>query len=76
MHPISRVFDLFHRLMQKIIEFPCPRQLIEVIAQGPAVLCGVSSVLMVMAVKAYVYLGWISTHLVRPLEKWLIFYLL
>ena len=52
MHPISQVVDLFHRLIQEIIEFPYPYQLIEVITQGPVVLCGMSSVLMVTTVEA------------------------
>ena len=72
-HPISQVFDLFHRLMQEIIEFPYLCQLIEVIMQGLAVLCGVSSVPMIMAVKALIPLGWIPAHLIGPLEKWLVF---
>ena len=52
MHPTSQVSDLFHKSMQEIIKFPCLRQLIEVIAQGLAVLRGVSSAPMVIVVEA------------------------
>ena len=69
MHPTSQVSDLFHKSMQEIIKFPYLRQLIEVITQGPAILRGVSSVQMVMAVEVLVSLGWIPTHPIRPFEK-------
>ena len=55
--------------MQEIIEFPCLRQLTEVIMQGPVVLHDVSSILMIKAVKALVSLGRISTHSIGPLKN-------
>ena len=46
------------------------------VPQCSAVLCGMSPLLVVLAMKALVVPQRISTHFVRPFEVWLVFYLL
>ena len=46
--------------------------MLQVMPQSPAIFCGVSSLLVVLAMKALVALRKISSHLIWPFKVWLI----
>ena len=63
---------MVHELLQLL---NC-HQLIQMITQSFAILSYVSSILMILAVKTLIMLGWISSHLIGPFEIGLILDLL
>ena len=62
--------------MHELLWLPCFDQLLKMVTQGSTVLGGVSPILMVLAIKALIALGWVPSHLIRPFEIRLILYLL
>ena len=58
--------------MQELLEFSLSDQLVQMIPQIPAVLGGVSLVLVVVEIKALIAPHGIYCHLVWPFEEWLI----
>jgi len=60
-------------VMQELLEFSFSDQLVQMILQIPAVLGGVSLVLVVVAIKALIAPHGVPYHLIWPSEEWLIF---
>ena len=66
---------LYRWLLQKLSQLPNLDQLLKIIAQSSTILCSVSTVLMILAIKTLIMLGKVSSHLIRPLEIRFILYL-
>ena len=58
------------RMMQQVFQLSFSDQLVQVIPEVPAILHGVSVVLVVLAIKVLVSLCQLSRHLIRPSEIW------
>ena len=58
------------RMMQQVFQLSFSDQLVQVIREIPAILHGVSVVLVVLAIKVLVSLCRLSRHLIRPSEVW------
>ena len=60
------------RAVQQMPQFPFSDQLIQVVPKVLAVFCSMSVVLVVLTIQTLVALCGVFSHLIRPLEKWLI----
>ena len=58
------------RMMQQVFQLSFSDQLVQVIPEIPAILHGVSVVLVVLAIKVLVSLCRLSRHLIRPSKVW------
>ena len=58
------------RMMQQVLQLSFSDQLVQVIPEVPAILSGVSVVLVVLAIKVLVSLYRLSRHLIRPSKVW------
>ena len=58
--------------MQKVPQFPFSDQLIQVVPKVFAVFCSMFVVLVVLTIQTLIVLHKVSSHLIRPLEEWLI----
>ena len=58
------------RMMQQVFQLSFSDQLVQVIPEIPAILHGVSVVLVVLAIKFLVSLCRLSRHLIQPSEVW------
>ena len=56
--------------MQKLLRFSLSDQLVQMIPQVSAVLCSVSLVLVVLAIKVFIAPCRVSYHLIWPFEEW------
>jgi len=63
-------------MVQQLLQLSFSDKLVQMVPQIPAILCSVSLVLMVLAIKALVAPHGVSSHLVRPFEEQLILNLL
>lgn len=66
--PYSGLARLSERLVHELLQLPSFHQLVQMITQSSTVFDSVPSVLMVLAVKTLITLGWISSHFIRSLE--------
>ena len=57
-------------MMQQVLQLFFSDQLVQVIPEVPAILCGVSVVLVVLAIKVLVSLYRLSRHLIWPSKVW------
>ena len=62
--------------VQKVPQFPFLDQLIQVVPKIPTVFCSMSMVLIVLKIQTLIAFHGVSSHLIRSLEEWLIFYFL
>ena len=60
------------RRMQKVPQFPLSDQLIQVVPKIPTVFYSMFVVLVVLMKQTLIPLRGVSSHLIRPLEEWLI----
>ena len=60
------------RMMQKVLQISFSDQLVQVIPEVLAILCGMSVVLVVLAIKVLVSLCGLSRHFVRPSKVWFV----
>ena len=58
------------RMMQKVLQLSFSDQLVQVIPEVPAIIRGMSVVLVVLAIKVLVSLCGLSRHLIRPSKIW------
>ena len=58
------------RMTQQVLQLSFSVQLVQVILEVPVILCGVSVVLVVLAIKVLVSLCRLSRHLIRPSKVW------
>ena len=61
------------RMMQKVPQLSFSDQLVQVIPKVPAILRGMSVVLVVLAIKVLLSLCGLSRHLIRPSKVWFAF---
>ena len=59
------------RMMQKVLQLSFSDQLVQIIPKVPAILRGMSVVLVVLAIKVLVSLRGLFRHLIRPSKVWL-----
>ena len=60
------------RRMQQVPQFPFSDQLVQVIPKVPIVFCSMSMILVALTIQALMALHGLFSHLIRPLEEWLI----
>ena len=58
------------RMMQQVLQLSFSDQLVQVVPEVPAILCGMFVVLVVLAIKVLVSLCRLSRHLIRPSKVW------
>ena len=58
------------KMMQHVFQLSFSDQLVQVIPEVPAILRGVSVVLVVLAIKVLVLLCRLSRHFIQPSEVW------
>ena len=59
-------------MMQQVLQLSFPGQLVQVIPEVPAVLRGMSVVLVVLAIKVLIAPRGLSCQLIRPPKVWLV----
>ena len=53
-------------------QFPFSDQLVQVVPKVPTIFCTMSMILVVLTIQTLITLHGISSHLIWPLEEWLI----
>ena len=53
-------------------QFPFSDQLVQVVPKVPTIFCTMSMILVVLTIQALIALHGVSSHLIWPLEEWLI----
>ena len=59
-------------MMQKVLQLSFSDQLVQIVPEVPAILYGMSVVLVVLAIKVLIALRGLSRHLIRPPKVWLV----
>ena len=60
------------RMMQKVLQLSFSDQLAQIVPKVPAVLRGMSVVLVILAINVLIALCGLSRHLIRPPKIWLV----
>ena len=60
------------RMMQDVLQLSFSDQLVQIIPEVPAILRGVSVVLVILAIKVLISLRGLSRYLIRPSKVWLV----
>ena len=61
------------RMMQKVLQLSFLYQLVQIVPDVPAILHGISVVLVILAIKVLIPLYGLSHHLIRPSKVRLVF---
>ena len=59
-------------IMQKVLLLSFSDQLVQIVSEVPAILYGMSVVLVVLAIKVLIALRGLSGHLIQPPKVWLV----
>ena len=60
------------RMMQEVLQLSFSDQLVQIILEVPAILRGVSVVLVILPIKVMISLYGLSCHLIQPFKVWLV----